>query len=422
MAIQVPRNISDTKPHFVLIPLMAQGHTIPMIDMAQLLASHGAVVTLITTPANAERIRDTIDKVKRSGLPVKFVSLRFPSTEVGLPEGLENIDMLPSRGQLKSFIDAICMLRDPVILHLRAHRPHPTCVISDNIHYWARDVAREFNIPRLVFHGCGCFPLLCVRRARTKEIEETIKDENEPFVVPGLPRPVMITKAQVGSFFRLTDEHAKGVREAELVSDGVIVNIYVSFGTLVRTTPAQLIEIGLGLEACDCPFIWVIKDREMCFEVEVWLSEFERRTRDRGLVIRGWAPQVMILSHPALGGFITHCGWNSTLESVSAGVPMITWPNYSDQFLNEKLIVEVLRIGVSLGVKSPTIWGVENRDVLVKKDDVEKAVRHLFAEGKEAKERRKRAKELAEKAQEAVEGGTSYSNLMHLIQHMEANN
>ncbi|ONK80726.1 uncharacterized protein A4U43_C01F21050 [Asparagus officinalis] len=124
--------------------------------------------------------------------------------------------MLPSRGQLKSFIDAICMLRDPVILHLRAHRPHPTCVISDNIHYWARDVAREFNIPRLVFHGCGCFPLLCVRRARTKEIEETIKDENEPFVVPGLPRPVMITKAQVGSFFRLTDEHAKGVREAEL--------------------------------------------------------------------------------------------------------------------------------------------------------------------------------------------------------------
>ncbi|XP_020267500.1 UDP-glycosyltransferase 73C5-like [Asparagus officinalis] len=117
--------------------------------------------------------------------------------------------------------------------------------------------------------------------------------------------------------------------------------------------------------------------------------------RDQGLIIRGWAPQLMILSHPSVGGFITQ------LESVSASFPMVTWPNFAEQFLNEKLIVEVLRIGVSLGVKGPSKWGVENTDGRVKNDDIEKAVSSLFGEDKEAKERRKRAKELAEKAQEA---------------------
>ncbi|GFS40044.1 UDP-glycosyltransferase 73B4 [Actinidia rufa] len=72
--------------------------------------------------------------------------------------------------------------------------------------------------------------------------------------------------------------------------------------------------------------------------------------RERGLIIQGWAPQVLILDHEAIGGFVTHCGWNSTLEGVSAGVPMVTWPVFAEQFYNEKLVTEVLRVGVSVGV------------------------------------------------------------------------
>lgn len=482
----MPLSGSDTKPHFVLVPLMAQGHMIPMIDMARLLVSHGAIVTLITTPVNAARISTVIDRVEQSGLPIRFVPLQFPAAEAGLPEGSENIDMLPSRELLKNFMDAVCMLRAPLILHLRAHKPLPTCIISDNIHYWTRDVAVEFGIPRLVFHGFGCFALLCVRNMRSHKIHDKIKDENEPFVVPGLPTTIEITRAQLPTFFASASmyEYRKEIQEVELASDGVVVNsfddleplyrewyqntigmkvwtigplslskqdvadvaargnkasisedqclrwldsmekgsvIYVSFGSMVRTIPLQLIEVGLGLEAANRPFIWVIKAGERFSEVEGWLAEFEERTRQKGLIIRGWAPQVTILSHPAVGGFMTHSGWNSTLESVSAGVPMITWPHFAEQFLNEKLIVEVLKIGIAIGVKVATMWGVETSDVLVKKEDVVKAVRGLFDEDKEAEERRTRAKLLGEKAQVAVkEGGSSYANLKQLIQHMRA--
>ncbi|KAL0322593.1 UNVERIFIED_CONTAM: UDP-glycosyltransferase 73C4 [Sesamum angustifolium] len=126
--------------------------------------------------------------------------------------------------------------------------------------------------------------------------------------------------------------------------------IYACFGSLCRISLGQIKEIGLGLEAANFPFIWVIGKQDYSAEVEKWLVEDRReeRVRERGLIIRGWAEQVLILSHPSVGGFLTHCGWNSTLEGVCAGVPMVTWPMSADQFYNERFIVNVLEIGVSV--------------------------------------------------------------------------
>lgn len=122
--------------------------------------------------------------------------------------------------------------------------------------------------------------------------------------------------------------------------------IYACFGSLNRLTPPQLVELGLGLEVSNKPFIWVIRGEYRREETEKWLLEegFEERVKGRGLLIRGWAPQLLILSHPAIGGFITHCGWNSTLEGICGGIPMITWPLFEKQFYNEKFIVQVLEI------------------------------------------------------------------------------
>nr|AFK40938.1 unknown [Medicago truncatula] len=96
---------------------------------------------------------------------------------------------------------------------------------------------------------------------------------------------------------------------------------------------------------------------------------------------------------------------------------MVTWPLFADQFLNECLVVQILKVGVKIGVKSPMKWGEEEDGVLVKKEDIERGIEKLMDETSECKERRKRIRELAEMAKKAVEkGGSSHSNISLFIQ------
>jgi len=139
-----------------------------------------------------------------------------------------------------------------------------------------------------------------------------------------------------------------------------------------------------------------------------------------GLVIRGWAPQRAILSHPAAGAFVTHCGWNSVLECVAAGLPMATWPHFAEQFMNERLVVDVLRVGVPVGVKDAAPWGVEAAavDVVATREDVASAVAAVMDGGEESAARRARAAEFGRKAREAVApGGSSDRNVALLMEH-----
>ena len=173
----------------------------------------------------------------------------------------------------------------------------------------------------------------------------------------------------------------------------------------------------MGLDFSGQNFIWVVRKskKEEEDEEDEWLPEgFEKRIEGKGLIIRGWAPQVLNLEHKAIGGFVTHCGWNSTLEAVSAGVPMVTWPVSDDQFYNEKFVTEVIRIGVDVGVKKYE----ELEGDRVEKEAIVKAVKEIM-EGEEAEEVRNRAKEYAKMAKEAVqEGGSSYLDLSALIQEL----
>ncbi|KAK8564273.1 hypothetical protein V6N13_005495 [Hibiscus sabdariffa] len=183
--------------------------------------------------------------------------------------------------------------------------------------------------------------------------------------------------------------------------------VYVCFGSMADFDLCQLIEIAKGLEASGQSFVWVVRN-----EKEKLLPEgFERKMEGKGLIIRGWAPQVLILENEAIGGFVTHCGWNSVLEAVSTGVPVITWPVAAEQFYNEKLLTEILKIGVEVGARK---WKRFVGD-FVRSEAIEKAVREVIA-GESAVEMRNRAKRLAEMAKKAVEnGGSSDSHLNALI-------
>ncbi|XP_015890276.3 soyasapogenol B glucuronide galactosyltransferase [Ziziphus jujuba] len=139
----------------------------------------------------------------------------------------------------------------------------------------------------------------------------------------------------------------------------------------------------------------------------------------RGFIIKDWAPQMLILGHPAIGGMVTHCGWNSILEGVNAGLPMITWPVFVEQFYNEKLLTDVLRIGVAVGVKELRNYGQEETMVM-KREEIEKAVRVLTGDGEEELEMRKRVIKLQDAANKAVEvRGSSHANLMALINELK---
>ncbi|KAL6842625.1 hypothetical protein ACP4OV_027469 [Aristida adscensionis] len=198
--------------------------------------------------------------------------------------------------------------------------------------------------------------------------------------------------------------------------------VYVSFGTLSHFSAAELRELARGLDLSGRNFVWVVGGGGGTDDDSEWMPEgfAELMARgERGVLIRGWAPQMLILNHPAVGGFVTHCGWNSTLEAVSAGVPMVTWPRYADQFYNEKLVVELLEVGVGVG-SADFASKLEARRV-IGGEVVAGAIGRVMGDGEEGEAIRRKAKELGEKARSAVEkGGSSYDDVGRLVDELMA--
>ncbi|KAJ4718359.1 Glycosyltransferase [Melia azedarach] len=468
--------------HFILFPFLAQGHLIPMIDIARLLAKHGVLVTVATTPVNAARFETVLARTRQSGLQIQVMELPFPFEEAGLPEGCENLDLLPSEDYYGSFYYALQKLQLPLENLFEKLKPPPSCIISDMCYPWTISVSRKFNVPRISFIGYSCSCLLCLHSLHISKVHENVSSDSEHFVVPGLPDKLEVTRSQLPEFLK-NRSFGEPNLAADMASYGVLVNsfeeleqayveeykkarngkiwcigpaslcnkddkdkiergkkasidgveclkwldlqqpssvVYVALGSLCGHSTSQLIELGLGLEASQKPFIWIIGEGHRSKGLEEWVFEekFEERIKGRGLLIRGWAPQIQILSHPAIGGFLTHCGWNSLLEAISCGVPLVTWPYFGDQFLNEKLVVQVLKIGVRIGVEHGRNFAEERKnEALVKKEDIIKAINKLMDEGEERDERRRRVGELAEIAKSAIEeGGSSYLNIKLFIQ------
>ncbi|KAL2924263.1 Abscisate beta-glucosyltransferase [Bienertia sinuspersici] len=178
------------------------------------------------------------------------------------------------------------------------------------------------------------------------------------------------------------------------------------------------------LESLGCSFIWVLsKVLKSNNEIEEtsndwWLPNgFEESMKEKGdgLVIRGWAPQTTILKHEAIGGFLTHCGWNSILEGICGGVPLITWPMFADQFYNEKLVTQVLKIGVEVGNMVWKAWATDETEV-VPKLKITSAITRVMGGGEEGEELRRKVKEFSVLAHKAVEeGGSSYKDIKALL-------
>ncbi|XP_031737234.1 soyasapogenol B glucuronide galactosyltransferase-like [Cucumis sativus] len=168
--------------------------------------------------------------------------------------------------------------------------------------------------------------------------------------------------------------------------------LYINFGSLIQMSRNQITEIAHAIQESSQSFIWVIKKNDEDNDDDIVNKGLQKGFEERmsrtkkGLIIKGWAPQLMILEHKSVGGFLTHCGWNSILEGISSGLPMITWPLFAEQFYNEKLLIEVVKIGVGVGSKK--WWHLGEEPEIIKREEIGKAIAFLMGESVEALEMR----------------------------------
>ncbi|KAL6964031.1 abscisate beta-glucosyltransferase [Sarracenia purpurea var. burkii] len=460
------------KVEMFFFPFVGGGHFIPMIDLARVFASHGIKSTIITSPNDAVVFHKTLNRDQLSGLDIHLHTLHLPSADDGEePHTITSLDM-----SAPPFTDT-SILQAP-LTQLLLHR-RPDCIVTDTFHRWVANAVDETGIPRVIFNGNCCFSRCCedsIRRHWPPEVSsdsepfvlqrlpdriEITRSQLPIFIRTGMEFPGKAMRAEensigqvVNSFYDLepayvefyrnemgkkawiigpvslfnrnvADKAERGQKAA--IDDHSCLNwlnskkpnsvLYVSFGSLARLKSTQLLELAHGLDSSNFSFIWAIGKLSDSAGENWYPDGFEERMvkSQKGLVIKGWAPQLLILEHVSVGGFMTHCGWNSTLEGVCAGVPMITWPLSAEQFYNEKLVTDVLKIGVRVGSEEWASWNMERKTV-VGREKVEAAVTRLMGGG-EAAEMRRRAKELAEESKRAVEeGGSSYNDIEDLIQ------
>ncbi|KAK9664369.1 hypothetical protein RND81_14G036700 [Saponaria officinalis] len=184
--------------------------------------------------------------------------------------------------------------------------------------------------------------------------------------------------------------------------------LYISFGSTTSMNDEQINELAQGLEKSGQKFIWVIRkaDTADVFAANearnAQLPEgYKERMKDRGMVIREWAPQLEILGHSSTGGFMSHCGWNSCIESISMGVPIMAWPMHSEQPKNAFLVSEVLKVGM-------LVRDLGSHDRIVKSSTIENVVRRMMA-SEEGDEMRTRAAEVGGAVRGSVAKGGSSS-------------
>ncbi|KAL6840680.1 hypothetical protein ACP4OV_029544 [Aristida adscensionis] len=242
--------------------------------------------------------------------------------------------------------------------------------------------------------------------------------------VPGRPAPAVHAIGPVIWFTAARDGQPRPhecVRWLDAQPPASVV--FLCFGSIGFLDEAQAAAVAAGLERSGHRFLWVLRGapafgarypRDADLDAAL-PGGFLERTAGRGLVWPAWAPQKEILAHPAVGGFVTHCGWNSVLESLWFGVPMVPWPLYGEQHLNAfELVAEM---GVSVRLKEMDRSKDGGGRFFVEAAQLERAVRGLMggttAEGREA--RQKAAEAMAACRKAVAEGGTSHAALRRLV-------
>lgn len=351
--------------------------------------------------------------------------------------------------------------------------PPVSCIISDGFMAFTVESAQRFGVPRLVFFGMAAFPATMYQVLGRERPHAAAESADEAFPMPGFPG-VELTRNDFSPPFNEvapSGPHVEFMAEqiaSMAMSHGMIVNsfyemekryidfwdekvgpksycvgplcvaappaaaaeekafyvrfldgkvaegkrvLYVAFGTQAEVSPEQFRAIAEGLERSEVDFLWVLKPENVQN-----FPEFEERVKERGILVRGWVDQLEILKHEAVSGFLSHCGWNSAVESITAGVPILALPFMAEQHLNARFVVEELGAGLRLMPESGSVRG------FVAAEEVETKARELMRGERGAEARRKMAAWGVAARAAMKEGGSSAATLDSLISEMSGKN
>ncbi|PNT68880.1 LOW QUALITY PROTEIN: hypothetical protein BRADI_3g46552v3 [Brachypodium distachyon] len=399
----------DMPPHAVFFPFPAQGHVKPALQLAKLLHHcHGFQATFVHTEHNCRRLLRLRGADALAGIP----GFRFAAVPDSLH--LPDVDASQDMSALLLSLETLA----PHFRNLVSDLPPVSCVVPDIEHIliaskemglpcvtlWTtsacafmalqqcqhlvnRGIVPLKGFPKLHPHEDAILSLVlrsmvCHKTTPSAVIFHTF-DELEHLTITAMsnilppiyaigPLPLLLDQLSNSNADTLESNHTHENRACLEWLKGKRPNsvVYVSFGSITTPTNKQLVELAWGLANSRQDFLWVIRNDQE------------------------------VLQHKAIGAFLTHCGWNSMLESISTGVPMLCWSFVADQHTNSRYACSEWRVGMEIG---------SNRK------EVESAIREVM-EGDKGKEMRRMAMERKEKATvAALPGGPSWVNLEKVI-------
>ncbi|KAK8934004.1 UDP-glycosyltransferase 83A1 [Platanthera zijinensis] len=458
--------MAATPPHALVFPFPAQSHVISLLELSYCLLDRGFKITFLNTEFNHRRLLDTLSKEHPASAATAELAdgFRLASIPDGLGPAEDRNDigkviesmLAVMPGWLEDFMvngeeKFTCLVADQCMawaldvakkVGVRAASIFPAS---------AAVLALNLSIPKLIADGVvdeegeikkhEIFQLSpqmppmhptqlswnCFQDSKTRKIMfNYFADSNKSIVNADiilcntfheLEKPIFAYAPAIvpigpliagsrpnktaGNFWA---QDTKCIEWLDRQQQATV--IYVAFGSFTVFNQHQFQELALGLELTGHPFLWVVRPdlTDAADDNPINLSNFIERVGDRGRLV-GWCPQARVLAHPSVACFVTHCGWNSTLEGLRNGLPFLCWPYFGDQFLNQTYICDIWRVGLRM---------IADTNGIYSKEQIRSKLEELISGDVEIKERSLAFKEMAYKSTlEKV--GSSHDNFNSFI-------
>ncbi|BBN12454.1 protein MpUGT24 [Marchantia polymorpha subsp. ruderalis] len=453
----------EKSPRALLVPMKTQGHWTPFVHLMRALAAHGINLTVCLTKIRADELRILLEKGEFENVDVEIVEVfrdttHIPNTTRTVDRMVEDFEeykdklalLMPTvscvivdmfvgvvcvdfadewRIPMYNFVTSacaftFCLLHTPTLLDENWSYSNPA-KSNSHINLPGLEMFTGADIPETIaktptlyrkhsdaFKRSAAVIINSFEEYDGKQ-QNILTQQLELHVQPGRVKPKVypIGPLRLVGTSRLDEKQSIPTVTHECIEwlnrQANSSVLFICFGSVLPLAAALRSAFIEALGSTGTRFLWALRLAEGDHEAEAVVEDFESRTRDRGLVVRSWVPQEEVLQHPAVHGFLSHCGWNSIMEAIQGGIPIVACPMYAEQALNARFIVEESKIAILIAHKGQ-VGDVDGQEVT-------KAIR-LFMDDERRQSLRQNILRLKEAANATVaEGGSSHQHLKNLV-------